>query len=288
VLDVVAREDGSVAARSLVSSDDGAVHLLRNGDLDWTREESLANIITEETLFIDLPIMEIKSQIPSSGTTSLLSRYLNRVTTHIKQLRDLPSALITFGRHFATGKYEEIELGSIYRDAFGFRKFIVVASRTGKLFALDAADKGSIIWSAYLGQDVSFKGMWILRESNVVRDKRPLVGVLLSRAGTCQFLQVAALDGAIVEVGDCEVDLERMNKVFQVPMGILDDEGRRPIVVVSETGKATILPVSSTVNKIFERLHDKVYYTIQDSNGLQGYNLNGEVCTLSSMLIRTV
>jgi hypothetical protein len=253
-LDVVARDDASIAARTMVATEDGAIHLLRNDEHIWTREESLAHIIPEHTLFLDLPIPELKSQVNALFSTNILATYLNRVKSHIKQLRGLPSGLLAFARHFATGSYEEIELESVYRDSFGFRKFIITGTSTGKLITLDSANRGNIAWSRYLGPDAQIHGMWILRESSVVRDKGPLLGVLLARGNHHHFLQVDALEGTIIKQTPCTVDLNRVNKVFQLPFGIVDDEGRRPIVVVPEVGEAIMLPMSCCINEMFFKI----------------------------------
>lgn len=45
----------------------------------------------------------------------------------------------------------------MWRDAFGFRKFLVVSSSTGKVFGIDTA-RGDIIWSRLL-VDASHKGV---------------------------------------------------------------------------------------------------------------------------------
>src|SRR5277367_2514890 len=166
VLDVVSRGE-AVAARAMITASDGSIHLLRNNEHSWSREESLAHTIPSQVLFVDLPVME--PAIPHNvASTNLLSAYITRLTTHIAQLRDFPSGLMTFARHFATGKYEEIEPGSNHRDAFGLRKFVVVATETGKVLALDSASGGNIVWGR-LFSETKVRGMWIVRESGARR-----------------------------------------------------------------------------------------------------------------------
>ena len=52
-------------------------------------------------------------------------------------LQDLPAFILHFARRFLTGAYETpsstLDAGALERDAFGFRKLVVVASDYGKV-----------------------------------------------------------------------------------------------------------------------------------------------------------
>lgn len=271
MLDVVPKDINSVAARTMITTEDGAIHLLLNHEHIWTREESLAKIQSELTLFLDLPVPEPKVRLNVSAS-DVLSAYFTRVKTHIQQLRDLPSGLSRFAKHFATGRYEEIELGSVNRDAFGLRKFILTATTTGKITALDSANRGNIVWSKYFGHAMEFKGMWVLRESSAVRGQPPLIGVLLSDHEACKFLQMNGLNGAIVEEDLCQVDMADIVKSFAAPLGLVDTEGRRPIVVVPKYGPAKVLPSGTSLGEF-----EDIYYSVQELDGIQGYYLDPKV-----------
>src|ERR1700738_855379 len=179
----------------MITAQDGSVHLLRNNEHTWTREESLAHILPQYTLFLDLPVPEPKLRINVS-TGTLLAAYVDRVSAHIKQLRNLPSGLATFARHFATGRYEEIELGTTNRDAFGLRKFIIVVTTTGKILALDSANSGNVVWSRFFTNDKVY-AMWTLRDSSAIRGHPPLIGFLSQPKGDgdIMFIQANGLDG---------------------------------------------------------------------------------------------
>jgi hypothetical protein len=255
-----------------MTAQDGSIHLLRNGEHSWTREESLTHILPEQTLFLDLPVPEPKTQLHVSSK-NLLRAYVQRVTTHIKQLPNLPSGLVTFTRHFATGRYEEIELGISNRDAFGLRKFIIVGTETGKLVALDSSNGGNFVWSLLAGK--GSKGMWLLRESSAVRGQPPVVGVLIERDGSCRFLQVNGLDGTILE--EVDVGTGEIVKTFLAPAGVVDSQGRRGLVVVTKKGDVKILPEGKDVYNAAAKLDDNTYYSIHDRDIVSGYFLDYKV-----------
>src|SRR5271170_5662815 len=250
----------------MITASDGSIHLLRNNEHSWTREESLAHTIPSQVLFVDLPVKE--PTIPLNvSSTNLLTAYLTRLTTHIAQLRDLPSGLVTFARHFATGKYEEIEPGSYHRDAFGLRKFVVVATETGKVLALDSASGGNIVWGR-LFSETKVWGMWIVRESGARRGAVPVVAVLLEKEGQYSFVTVNGLDGEVLAVEEVGFDVgEVFVKGFVVPGGVIETGGEKVIVLVSERGNVKTVP--STVG--IEALSEQLFYSVQEANGIQGY-----------------
>jgi hypothetical protein len=59
----------------------------------------------------------------------------------------------------------------LHRDQFGFQKLVLVATGSGKLFALDSAN-GNIVWSRLIafsgpnGSDLDVKAMWNVRDGS--------------------------------------------------------------------------------------------------------------------------
>jgi ER membrane protein complex subunit 1 len=271
-LEVVSRDAASVAARILLTTQDGSIHLLRNNEHIWTREESLSHILPEITVFLDLPVPEPKGQLHVSSA-DILSAYIGRVTAHIRQLRNLPAGLAAFARHFATGRYEEVEVGSVNRDAFGLRKFVIVASRLGKLLALDSANGGNVVWSRILPAGTRVKGMWVLRESSARRGKPPVIGVLtVNDSLDSKFLQVDGLTGQILvqeDVGDVPIV-----KSFLAPGETIDSEQRRIVVAITDDHRPIVLPSSSEEASLFSTLADKVYFSVREADAIQGFVLD--------------
>ena len=249
------------------------MHLLRNSQHLWTREESLSHILPHTTVLLDLPVPEPKAQLHVSSST-LVDAYICRLLAHVTQLKDLPSAVVAFGRHFATGSYDEIKVGSLNRDAFGVRKFIIVATERGKVMALDSANGGNIIWSKLLPGDSRVLGMWILRESSAVRGKPPVIGVLLEENVGKKFLQVDGLTGVILEAEPVDLEGGRILKSFIAPGEIVDSERRRMVLIVTDKNIVAGLPSTPETTGLLSQLADKLYFSIHEGNAIQGYVLN--------------
>ena len=287
VLDVVSRDVNSVAARILFTTQDGSAHLLRNSQHLWTREESLSHILPHTTVLLDLPVPEPKAQLHVSSST-LVNAYVRRLTAHIMQLRELPSAVAAFGRHFATGSYEEIEVGSVNRDAFGVRKFIIIATERGKVLTLDSANGGNVVWSRMLPEGTRVLGMWTLRESSAVRGKPPVIGVLLEDSVGKKFLQVDGLTGTILDEEPVDLDGGWIVKSFIAPGEIVDSEGRRMVIIVTDKNIVKGLPSTPETPGLLSQLADKLYFSIHEGNTIQGYVLDSVTPFKVSKTLTTV
>ena len=100
--------------------------------------------------FIELPEQKVVST--SNGEES----FFDRVSRQLTDAKDFPSYLVAFAKRFATGSYvtasslAAVADGALVRDAFGFRKLLVVATRHGVIYGIDSST-GSVVWSRVLG-----------------------------------------------------------------------------------------------------------------------------------------
>ncbi|KAK9477216.1 hypothetical protein V1514DRAFT_368914 [Lipomyces japonicus] len=125
----------------------------------WTRDESLALIV--DAVFVDLQEEGEKlsiGQVLFEEHAPALEAYIHRVKRHVHALTNLPRYVANFVQRFSSGNYDVVpqDVGSPVGDAFGFRKFIVAATKYGGLVALDTVHGGQKAWkiSAVLNGDV--------------------------------------------------------------------------------------------------------------------------------------
>ncbi|XP_044739734.1 ER membrane protein complex subunit 1 isoform X2 [Chrysoperla carnea] len=141
------RKDKGVVCRFFLSTEDEAMVLLQNGGkIIWTREESLANIISVDLL--DLPVSDldasIEKEFDNKANTNIFDMLQRRLTSQISQLQAL--LLTVFG---ITAPQSKNQAAGLVRDEFGLHKMIVVATRIGKVFGIDNKN-GDIIWQQRL------------------------------------------------------------------------------------------------------------------------------------------
>lgn len=176
-----------VQTRVYFSTMDGSFHSYSEVESErWYREESLAYI--KDVEFVDLPERKLWTQDvneaghrKSSRNVTLIERYVERLSSHVLQLKDLPAFLISYANPSSlftkapvAVEYSEVQIGAanntippLYRDQFGLRKVLVFSTEKGKMVAVDSGNKGQIVWSRYFGWGHDIKNVVVVRQANV-------------------------------------------------------------------------------------------------------------------------
>ncbi|KAI0820139.1 DUF1620-domain-containing protein [Trametes gibbosa] len=151
-VDAANPEPYRVLSRLFLTTSTGAVQLWQQDQLQWTREEGLADIRVAE--FVELPERKIASHVGVE-----LESFGARIGRQLSDAQDFPQYAVNFVRRFVTGSYASVSASvapaanatePLSRDAFGFRKVVVAASAHGKIYGIDSAN-GEVIWSRVFG-----------------------------------------------------------------------------------------------------------------------------------------
>ncbi|KZT08987.1 DUF1620-domain-containing protein [Laetiporus sulphureus 93-53] len=152
-VDLANPEEFKVIARLAVTTSTGAVQLWHHDQLQWIREEGLADIKVAE--LVELPERKaIAAHIREENET-----FVDRLIRQLSEAQDFPEYAVNFARRFVTGSYASVSSSvaplanasePLSRDTFGFRKVIIAATPYGKLYGIDSAN-GEILWSRIFG-----------------------------------------------------------------------------------------------------------------------------------------
>ncbi|KAI0384377.1 DUF1620-domain-containing protein [Hypomontagnella monticulosa] len=149
VSEVVKRADDNYAVRSAIVTDEDDWIQIVNGDMSWTRPEGLSGAVA--ATWAEIPESEdLAKTLEAEAHTDPWSAFVHRVTRHIDELQYLPAWLQTIPNRLLASVLGSEAAGSnnkLSRDSFGFNKLIVLATKRGKLYGLDAGNHGSIVWS---------------------------------------------------------------------------------------------------------------------------------------------
>ncbi|CDS01974.1 related to EMC1-member of a transmembrane complex required for efficient folding of proteins in the ER [Sporisorium scitamineum] len=169
---------------------------------------------------------------------------------------------------------------SLFRDPFGFRKVVVVATAKGKLYALDTIAKETVVWEKSLvgygegeGEPepkVYIKLMQTVRELST-DGKSPLLAIVAEvelQPGlyttrvfelnplTGEFLNDAS-SGQAVFVGRCQ-------DAFLLPQSVEDPvEKQQSLGLVDQHNNLFLYPDTLAVAERFEPLSDRYYFSVQ-------------------------
>lgn len=188
VSEVVPRADGkSFAVRTFVCTTQpgfvGDTYLIRNGERAWTRKESLASIASTTWLELLDPASEkLADQLEVETHQSIAGAYAHRVARHINELITYGPRWLTnipgraMNAFIASETAREENTGK-WRDFFGFRKYVVLATEEGGLVALDVGRGGEIVWQdTLIGLPTSAEWQGV---TNLYQVGKGIVGIIL-------------------------------------------------------------------------------------------------------------
>ncbi|KAG5899737.1 hypothetical protein JTB14_006076 [Gonioctena quinquepunctata] len=258
---------GSVTDFLLSTTDDAILFVrLPEGKIKWTREEALCDIVSTE--FLELPVSELDASIENefkTNSNNVLNMLTHRLTTQAKQLSNF-----VFGGQLLSNN-------GLVRDEFGLHKIIVVATRVGKLFAIDTMT-GSIIWSYRLPNVRPFtsldgKNMLFFIQRTARYAPLPAQCVLLAEDSNTG-------NGIIFEfdpiTGYSQKGIKRLTqKIAQAVLLPHEDENNiKPILLVSSRNEVFVHPSTAMplVSKHISQNHIFLVDSVKSS--LKGFNFH--------------
>ncbi|CAE6492839.1 unnamed protein product [Rhizoctonia solani] len=267
----------SIQHRMLLTTSTGAVQLWQLQDLQWTRDEALADI--QVAALVDLPERKIAEEIATSEHRG----FAERMIFHMVAAQNLPQYIAQFTKRFATGSYSSLTSAassSLERDPFGFRKMLVVATSYGTLIGIDTA-QGTVVWRKIIG--VSSIGPADVTPFKLFVTKSALEGpdpevVLVAekklrgkKTKTSVVFHFEALTGRWVAGGPSGIEVSNT----EVAEAFLLPGGSNVVGVVSTNGRVQVYPnTQPTIDETAQ-----LYYTRAIGSELHGYTVDPSLST---------
>ncbi|KAJ9103363.1 hypothetical protein QFC19_004462 [Naganishia cerealis] len=262
----------------VLTTSTGAIQLWNQEEALWTREEGLTNI--KETRFVELPerkVEDVNAVLHDEGF-------------------DLPGYLARFLRRFTSGSYAQalsstpLTPDALYRDQFGFQKLIIVATASGKLYAIDSAH-GNIVWSTLLALSMSrvgeleYVGMWNARALAEAGDPVITVVAVRSRRNAIETVayHVDAFTGRIVQNASAGMPLMpgmggkvlftgRPLHAFPLPIEHCKTH-IRAVAVIDSSEQVHFFPFCKKIESAFANMTSQLYFAAMQNRPdvLNGY-----------------
>ncbi|KUI56033.1 ER membrane protein complex subunit 1 [Cytospora mali] len=195
VAEVIKKSSDDFAVRCAVVTDADDWVLLRNGELGWSRPEGLSAAVAAS--WAEIPESEdLVKSLDAEAHDNPLSAYIHRVTRHFDDLEYLPGYLASIPQRFLSSILgtEVSKKGGLVRDSFGFNKLIILATRRGRLYGLDAGDHGKIIWTQK-AFDIAAGETWDVKGMDVDESN----GFVAIRGAGGEHVIVQTVTGNIIE-----------------------------------------------------------------------------------------
>ncbi|KAJ1304201.1 hypothetical protein OPQ81_008601 [Rhizoctonia solani] len=267
----------SIQHRMLLTTSTGAVQLWQLQELQWTRDEALAEI--KVAALVDLPERKIAEEIATSEHRGLAERLI----FHMVAAQNLLQYISQFMKRFATGSYASLTSGassSLERDAFGFRKILVAATNYGTLLGIDTA-QGTVVWRKIIGvsstgpADVTPFKLFVTKSALEGPDPEVVLVAEKKLRGKKTIISVVfhfeALTGRWAAGGPSGIQVTST----EVAEAFLLPGASNTVGVVSTDGKVHIYPKTQpTINKA-----SQLYFTRAIGPELRGYSVDPKLST---------
>ncbi|KAI4146334.1 MAG: hypothetical protein LQ341_002118 [Variospora aurantia] len=206
VSEVVVREKSSYGVRSAVLHSSGDWEMIQNGENIWFRPESLSGVVAAAWAGTDGPRSPTR-ELKTESHSHIAAAYLHRIKRHARDSKSFPQWIQGIPdriAHSLFGIEYRSQTTGFERDSFGFHKILILATDSGRVFALDAGSNGKILWSTQVS--LIGKGpLWEVESIQVDSD------IALIRDFGGLELQVRVTDGIILDnqLSTAEVDLKK-------------------------------------------------------------------------------
>lgn len=242
-----------------------------NGNIEWVREEALANI--KRVRWITPAETEIEKQ-----ALKRIPTFSEEVQIEVKHLQQLVGKVLSFSsmlfdegiRQKSVDRSRAARKEPLNAHLFGFSKYIMVLTQSGKLFAI-RAEASTVAWSAFVGPEYQLF---------VTRD-HPALG------SGAELLLVSNLTELVWLDGDDGRRIDQTNAgaasgaswvvVLPKRKHLATDEeptARRTVAVVSEESLKVSLYPKETAEAAHPELEHFFFYRFDEaSNVLHGYEI---------------
>ncbi|KAK1367756.1 ER membrane protein complex subunit 1 [Heracleum sosnowskyi] len=264
------RTDRSYGFRALLVMEDHSLLLVQQGEIVWSREDSLASVVDVTTS--ELPIE--KDGVSVAKVEHSLFEWLQGHLLKLKGTLMLatPDDIVAIQKM----RLQSSEKSKMTRDHNGFRKLLIVLTRAGKVFALHTGD-GRIIWSQLLhalrksGSCESPSGLKLLHwqvPHHHAMDENPSLlvtgrcGVTSDSPGVLSIID--AYSGKEVK------SFGSIHSILQViPLPYTDSKERRLHLVIDDVKRGHLYPQTPEAVEIFKSEFTNIYwYSVEENNGI--------------------
>uniref|UniRef100_A0A8C6XS93 ER membrane protein complex subunit 1 n=1 Tax=Naja naja TaxID=35670 RepID=A0A8C6XS93_NAJNA len=266
-IQVFLKKDDSVGYRALVQTEDHLLLFLQQpGKIWWTREESLAEVVSLE--MVDLPLTGAQAELEGEfgkKADGLLGMFFKRLSSQLILLQAWTAHLWKMfydARKPRSQTKNEFNVDNLARDEFNLQKMIVIATASGKLFGIESSS-GTILWKQFL-QDVrpgsSFKLM--VQRTTAHFPHPPQCTLLVKDKQTLVFNPIFGKWSQVTPPGLSRPILQ------SILLPIMDQDYAKVLLLIDDEYKVTVFPATKNVLRQLEEMAPSItFYLADDKRG---------------------
>uniref|UniRef100_A0A8C5RW76 ER membrane protein complex subunit 1 n=1 Tax=Laticauda laticaudata TaxID=8630 RepID=A0A8C5RW76_LATLA len=284
-IQVFLKKDDSVGYRALVQTEDHLLLFLQQpGKIWWTREESLAEVVSLE--MVDLPLTGAQAELEGEfgkKADGLLGMFFKRLSSQLILLQAWTTHLWKMfydARKPRSQTKNDFNVDNLARDEFNLQKMIVIATASGKLFGIESSS-GTILWKQFL-QDVrpgsSFKLMVQRTTAHFPHPPQCTLLVKDKESGLSKLYVFNPIFGKWSQVTPPGLSRPILQSIL---LPIMDQDYAKVLLLIDDEYKVTVFPATKNVLRQLEEMAPSVtFYLADDKRGkLMGRRLRRDLAT---------
>ncbi|KAH7293959.1 hypothetical protein KP509_28G050000 [Ceratopteris richardii] len=275
-LNAYTRNDRSHGFRVLVVAEDSSLSLLQQGEMVWNREDGLASIIEASTAELPLEKEGVSVARVEHSLLEWLKGHWLKLKTALMVASVEEAAAVQALRLKSTDKTK------MSRDHNGFRKLLVVLTKTGKLYTLHTGD-GRIVWSSFIsgfrrsgGKLTMLKLLpWQVPHKHAMHENPVFLVAAKVASEENKFGLLAWVDA----YSGMEINSVRLTYFIEqiIPLPLTDGAEQRLHIIIDDHANAHLFPATDESLQIFLEHAQSTYFymTDKEKGTITGFAVKG-------------
>nr|XP_033778407.1 ER membrane protein complex subunit 1 isoform X2 [Geotrypetes seraphini] len=284
-IQVFLKKDDSVGYRALVQTQDHTLLFLQQpGKILWSREESLAEVVTME--MVDLPLTGAQAELEGEfgkKADGLLGMFLKRLSSQFILLQSWTAHLWKMfydARKPRSQIKNEIHIDTLARDEFNLQKMMVMVTASGKLFGIESSS-GTILWRQYLQNVRPGSSFKLVVQRTTAHFPHPPQCTLLVKdkeSGLSSLYVFNPIFGKWSQVTPPGLKRPILQSLL---LPIMDHDYAKVLLLIDDEHKVTAFPATKNVLHQLKDVASAVFFYLVDSDQgrLTGFRLHKDLTT---------
>uniref|UniRef100_A0A8C2U505 ER membrane protein complex subunit 1 n=1 Tax=Coturnix japonica TaxID=93934 RepID=A0A8C2U505_COTJA len=287
-IQVFLKKDDSVGYRALVQTEDHMLMFLQQpGKVVWSREESLAEVVSLE--MVDLPLTGAQAELEGEfgkKADGLLGMFLKRLSSQLILLQAWTAHLWKMfydARKPRSQIKNEINIDNLARDEFNLQKMMVMVTASGKLFGIESSS-GTILWKQYLMNVRPGASLKLMVQRTTAHFPHPPQCTLLVKDKETKMSFLYVFNPIFGKKSQVAPPVLKRPVLQTLLLPIMDQDYAKVLLLIDDEYKVTAFPATKNVIRQLEEMaHSIFFYLVDAEQGkLSGFRLKKDLTTEES------
>ncbi|NXP40914.1 EMC1 protein, partial [Leiothrix lutea] len=287
-IQVFLKKDDSVGYRALVQTEDHMLMFLQQpGKVVWSREESLAEVVSLE--MVDLPLTGAQAELEGEfgkKADGLLGMFLKRLSSQLILLQAWTAHLWKMfydARKPRSQIKNEINIDNLARDEFNLQKMMVMVTASGKLFGIESSS-GTILWKQYLRNVKPGSSFKLMVQRTTAHFPHPPQCTLLVKDKETKMSFLYVFNPIFGKRSQVAPPVLKRPILQTLLLPIMDQDYAKVLLLIDDEYKVTPFPATKNVLRQLEEIAHSIYFYLVDAEQgkLSGFRLKKDLSTEES------